>query len=189
MKTLSWLISACLAKSLNTTYWTITTLVSNLTFSLESTKLSILQHTINGYNQLELNQGMNVFYEFEGVKELGVQVGTLDQNMTEILINLDNLLFIKQSFSTNSTQVTINQPTLVSPFIINKIKNPKANQVGLSVGGLVIAVALLAYLLVLGDEELDNRGGFGLQGVYVEEDEEEKEEMLPPYELEYKILM
>ena len=98
-----------------------------------------------------------------------------------------SLLLIKQIISQNSTNIVINQPKMVDSYneiLKHRFGHQTNKRVGLGVGGLVLVIALMAYLLVLGDEEM-GENYCDLETVFVEQ---EKEELLPAYELEYKLL-
>ena len=178
----------------NQTYWKISTPAANLTFELKSNTISILQPTQTSYNTMKIKQGRSIFYAFEGLKQLGIELQVFQQDGARVYeMYMDfgygekSLLLIKQIISQNSTNIVINQPKMVDSYneiLKHRFGHQTNKRVGLGVGGLVLVIALMAYLLVLGDEEM-GENYCDLETVFVEQ---EKEELLPAYELEYKLL-
>ena len=143
---------------------------------------------------MKIKQGRSIFYAFEGLKQLGIELKVFQQDgarMYEMYMDFGydekRLLLIKQIISQNSTNIVIHQPIMVDSYneiLRHRFGHQTNKRVGLGVGGLVLVIALMAYLLVLGDEEI-GENYCDLETVFVEQ---EKEELLPAYELEYKLL-
>lgn len=172
--------------SLNITYWTLVTPTSNLTFQYQSPKLSVLQHTKTSYDIKELHIGSNTFKDFEGTRLLDIVV--VSQNhQHELYLDIDNLYIVQRITTKHAVQ--INPPIIITGREFNYLKYRynyrRTVRVGVAMAGLVLAGALLAYLLVISDEEF---GDYELEYCEVQP-VEEKDEDLPPYELEYKLAM